>query len=270
MIYDQNETEMKNRFHLGFIFVHYTVSYCKKEYPMIEVILRAFGDLFNKKILLTSLIPIAIAAAFWGIVFFIFHTNITSFVTYLVGHIPFIGNKSWVKDLVEAAGGILIYYELLIITSVMIVGVIADKIVDEINAQYYYNDKMGFGSVMESILISLKQNVIFMVLFILFIPAMFVPVLNILVHLFLWVVLIKKPTFYDSIAMYATRDEFNTLQNTDKTTLTLITILSASLFLIPVIGIFVYIVQLLLFAHFNLKRLQTLRTEVPYKNEPKS
>ena len=239
---------------------------------MIEVILRAFQDLFNKKILVTSLIPIAIAAAFWGIIFFIFHTNITHFVAYLVGHIPFIGDQSWVKDLVEAAGGILVYYELLIITSVMIVGVIADKIVDEINDQYYYNDKIGFGSVMESVVISLKQNVIFMVLFILFIPAMFVPVLNILVHLILWSILIKKPTFYDSVSMYATRDEFNTLQNTNKTTLTLITILSASLFLIPVIGIFVYIVQLLLFAHFNLKRLQTLRMEVtpPYKGEPKS
>ena len=226
---------------------------------MIDIILKAFKDLFNKKILLTSLIPIIIAAIFWGVIFFIFHTSISHFVSYLVSHIPFIGDKSWVQSLVETVGGILIYYELLITTSVMIVGVIADKIVDEINNKYYHIEKRGFGTVGESIFISLKQNIIFFILFVIFIPAMFVPVLNIFVHLFLWSILLKKPTFYDSASSYATKDEFNTLKNTNKLTLTLITIISASLFLIPVVGIFVYILQLLMFTHFNLKRLQSLR-----------
>ncbi len=49
------------------------------------------------------------------------------------------------------------------------------------------------------------------------------------------------------------------VEYTNKLTLTLITIISASLFLIPVIGIFVYILQFLMFTHFNLKRLQSLR-----------
>ena len=226
---------------------------------MIKIILKAFRDLFNKKILLTSLIPIIIAAIFWGVVFFIFHNSISQFVSYLVSHIPFIGDKSWVQSLVETVGGILIYYELLIATSVMIVGIIADKIVDEINSKHYHIKKRGFGTVGESIFISLKQNIIFFILFIIFIPAMFVPVLNIFVHLFLWSILLKKPTFYDSASSYATKDEFNTLKNTNKFTLTAITIISASLFLIPVIGIFVYILQLLMFTHFNLKRLQSLR-----------
>jgi len=151
---------------------------------MIEVILKSFKDLFNKKILFTSLIPIIIAAIFWGVIFFVFHTNISQFVSYLVSHIPFIGDKSWVHSLVETVGGILIYYELLITTSIMIVGVIADKIVDEINSKYYNLEKRGFGTVTESIFISLKQNILFFILFIIFIPAMFVPILNIFVHLF--------------------------------------------------------------------------------------
>ena len=226
---------------------------------MIEIILNAFKDLFNKKILLTSLIPIMIAAVFWGVVFFIFHTNISQFVSYLVSHIPFIGDKSWVHSLVETVGGVLIYYELLITTSIMIVGIIADKVVDEVNDKHYHLEKRGFGSTIESIFISLKQNILFFGLFIIFIPAMFVPVLNVFVHLFLWSILIRKPTFYDSVSTYATKDEFNTLQNTNKPTMMIITIISASLFLIPVVGIFVYILQLLMFTHFNLKRLKGLR-----------
>lgn len=226
---------------------------------MLEIIIKSFKDLFDKKILLTSLIPIVIAAIFWGVIFFIFDSQINQFVVYLVSHIPFIGDNSWVQSTVEAIGGIFVYYELLIITSIIIVGIIADSIVNRINNKYYHNEKRGFGSVTESILISLKQNLIFIVLFIIFLPAMFVPLLNIFVHLFLWSILIKKPTFYDSISMYATKEEFSTLENSNKFTTRVITLLSAILFLIPIFGIFVYIVQLLFFTHYNLQRLKELR-----------
>jgi hypothetical protein len=226
---------------------------------LLEIIIKSFKDLFDRKILLTSLIPIIIAAILWGIIFFIFHTQINQFVVYLVSHIPFIGNNSWVQSVVEAIGGIFIYYELLIITSVMIVGIIADSIVDRINSKYYNIEKKGFGTILESIFIALKQNLIFFILFIIFLPAMFIPLLNIFVHIFLWSILIKKPTFYDSISMYATKEEFKFLQNSNKMTIIIITFLCASFFLIPIFGIFVYIIQLLIFTHFNLQRLKELR-----------
>jgi CysZ protein len=226
---------------------------------LLEIIIKSFKDLFDRKILLTSLIPIIIAAILWGIIFFIFHTQINQFVVYLVSHIPFIGNNSWVQSVVEAIGGIFIYYELLIITSVMIVGIIADSIVDRINSKYYNIEKKGFGTILESIFISLKQNLIFFILFIIFLPTMFIPLLNIFVHIFLWSILIKKPTFYDSISMYATKEEFKFLQNSNKMTIIIITFLCASFFLIPIFGIFVYIIQLLIFTHFNLQRLKELR-----------
>ena len=226
---------------------------------MLDIIIKSFKDLFDKRILFASLIPIVIATIFWGVMFFVFHTQINNFVVYLVSHIPFIGDSSWVQSAVETIGGILIYYELLIISSVLIVGLIADSIVDRINNKYYHNEKRGFGSIKESIFIALKQNLIFMGLFIILLPTMFIPILNIFVHLMLWSLLIKKPTFYDSISMYATKEEFNSLENSNKFTIRVMTLISASLFLIPIFGIFVYIVQLLFFTHFNLQRLQKLR-----------
>jgi len=108
-------------------------------------------------------------------------------------------------------------------------------------------------------MVALKQNLIFIVLFIIFLPLIFVPVLNIIVHIFLWATLIKKPNFYDSIAMYANKEEFKILQKRDKLKTNIIALISASLFLIPVVGVFVYVVQLLMFAHFNLSRLKAIR-----------
>lgn len=226
---------------------------------MLKLFLKSIKDLFNTKILLTSLIPIVVASLFWGIIFFILHNQINQFIVWLISYIPFVGDSKWLVNTVEAIGGIFIYYELLIITSIMIVGIIADKIVDEINSKYYHNEKRGFGTTLESIIISLKQNLLFIILFILFLPTMFIPVVNIVVHLFLWSILIKKPTFYDSIAMYANKDEFHQLESSNTMQLRLIALVSASLLLIPVFGIFVYILQLLMFTHFNLQRLKTIR-----------
>lgn len=226
---------------------------------MLEIITKSIKDMFDTRILFTSLIPIIISAIFWGFIFFIFHGGVNSFLTWTIQYIQFIGDAQWLKDIVASIGGIFVYYELLIITSVMIVGIVADKIVDTINDKYYHNEKRGFGTVAESIFISLKQNVIFLILFILLLPAMFIPVLNIFVHIFLWSILIKQPTFYDSISIYATKDEFKKLKKSNKIKTWTITIISASLFLIPIFGVFVYILQLLMFTHYNLKRLQGLR-----------
>jgi len=226
---------------------------------MLQIVLKSFKDLLDKKIFFTSLIPIFIAALFWGVVFYAFAHPISNFIAHMVSYIPFVGKSSWLQDAIKAVGGVVVYYELVIISSVVIVGIIADKIVDRINDKYYHNTKKGFGTTAGSVIVALKQNLIFIVLFIIFLPLIFVPVLNIIVHIFLWATLIKKPNFYDSIAMYASKEEFKILQKRDKFKTNIIALISASLFLIPVVGVFVYVVQLLMFAHFNLSRLKAIR-----------
>ena len=117
-----------------------------------------------------------------------------------------------------------------------------------------------------SIGISLKQNFVFIVLFLILIPAMFTPLLNLFVNHILWMILIKKPMFYDSISKYATKDEYTTLLKNEKMSTIIITLLSASLFLMPIIGVFAYVLQLLIFTHFNLKSLEKLRLEQSKEN----
>ena len=226
---------------------------------MLEIIINSIKDLFDRKILFTSLIPITVAAVFWGIVFFVFHSQINGFFVYITNHIPFISGAEWIKNIIEAIGGIFIYYQLLILTSTMIVGIIADKIVNRINEKYYHLNKQGFGSFIGSIGVTLKYNLIFIVLFIIFLPSMFIPGLNVFVNIILWVILIKNPIFYDSVSIYASKEEYQILKTKNKTTTLIIAILGAILFLIPVLGVFVYIAQLLLFTHYNLRRLKELR-----------
>ena len=226
---------------------------------MLAVFAKSLRDFIRPKILLISVLPITLAALFWAAIFYLFHAQIDAVLGALLESIPFI-SVEWAKSALEWVGGIFIYYELLIITAVMIVGLIADTVVDMVNARSYQLEKMGFGSLTGSILISLRSNLVFLILFVLFLPTLFIPGVNIIVHLFLWLVLIRMPLFYDSVAMIATREEYQILRRKNRWRRFIVGLSSASLFLIPVIGVFIYVLQLLFFIHFNLQRLTIMRS----------
>ncbi len=227
---------------------------------MLDIVFKSFRDLFDKKIFFISLLPLIISALFWSGFFYLWHESIDLFFTYILSHIPYIGTSEWLKKGVEAVSGIFAYYQLVILTSMSIVGVIADRIVDRVNEKYYHLQKRGFGTTGGSIFVSLKQNLIFFILFIFTIPFMFIPVVNIILNLLLWSLLIKKPLFYDSIVMYATKDEYKTLFRSNQIQTKTLTLFGASLFLVPFLGVFVYVIQLLIFTHFNMQRLRDIRS----------
>jgi len=228
---------------------------------IFNVILKALRSLFNLKILALSLVPLIISAIFWGVVFWIFSDTIDEAISYLLSFTPF--NNESVKNIITFLGGGFVYYELLVLTSVLIVGVIADKVVEIINKNEYNLAKEGFGSLVGSMWISIKYNLIFIFLFILFLPTIFIPIVNIIVHLFLWAILIKTPFLYDSISSIATKEEYEILKQ-NKLDLWVISLISASLFFVPILGILVYILQLLIFIHYNLTKLKEIRIKKSY------
>ncbi len=229
---------------------------------MLEIISKALRDLFDRKIFFVSLLPLVVSAIFWSGFFYLWHESISLFFTYVLSYIPYIGSSEWLRKGIEAVSGIFAYYQLVILTSMMIVGLIADSIVDRVNEKHYHLKKQGFGSTKGSIFVSLRQNLIFFILFMFALPLMFIPVINVIVNISLWSILIKEPLFYDSVAMYATKDEYKRLKSQNLAQTRLLTWLGASLFLIPFLGVFVYVIQLLIFAHFNLDRLRDFRKDV--------
>ena len=219
---------------------------------MLSIFLKSLRDFLRPKILFISLLPIFAAALIWGGVFYLFYDQIHAALLQWMAYIPYLDSELLLKA-IEWVGGAFIYYQLLILTSVMIVGLIADGVVDRVNKRSYELVKSGFGSLGGSMLISLKSNLVFVLLFILTLPLIFVPVLNVVIQLLLWVVLIRTPLFYDSLAMYATRKEYLALKASQGLAGFTIALAAASLFLIPLVGVFVYVLQLLFFTHFNLQ-----------------
>ena len=226
---------------------------------MREILKRVSVDLFDKRIFFTSFIPLLISAFLVSGFFYIFHEILSLFSTYVVDHIPFLDDTNSIKTKLSNASGWSAYYQLLISISMIFVGLIADRVVEVINDKYYHLKKRGFGSVAGSIIISLKQNAIFYILLFISLPFLFIPYLNIPIHLALWIYLIKEPLFYDTLSLYANKDEYKKLKTSDKRETLIWSAIGASLFFVPLLGVFAYIIQLLIFAHFNLLRLYKLR-----------
>lgn len=229
---------------------------------MLTVFTRSFRDFLHFRILMLSFLPILGAALFWGGVLFLFAEQINALLLGWMSRIPLVDTE-WAVDAVELIGGLVVFYQLMIATAVMIVGLIADGVVDRINLRRYQLVKNGFGTLSGSIWTSLKSNLLFILLFVLFLPLVFVPVLNIVVQLWLWMLLIKKPLFYDSVAMYASPEEYRQLIQAQRGKSFLLTLVSASLFLIPLVGVFIYVLQLLFYTNYNLERLALMRRGSP-------
>jgi len=224
---------------------------------MIALIMRSVKDFMRPKILLLSLVPFILAGIFLGLLFYLLHTQIAGYFPLIASYIPFVSTQ-WVQGISESFFGIFIFYEFWVMSALVLVGIISDKVVDTINNKYYHLEKKGFGTMTGSILSALKSNMLFFLLFIITSPLLLIPGVNIFLHILLWMLMLKAPMYYDACAFYATKKEFNTIKKKHKGGLRLITLLSASLLLIPFVGVFLYVYQLILYTHFSLSKLKKI------------
>ncbi len=224
---------------------------------MLNLFIKSLKDFLDKRILFLSVVPLFISALVIGLLFFIFSNKIHQFFIWVTAYIPFVNSTS-IAEFTQSIVSIGVFYELMVMMSVLFAGIVADKIADRINKKHYQIKKQGFGTFTGSIVTAIKANLLFVLLLILLIPTLFIPGVNIVVHILLWSVLIKSPLFYDSLAFYASREQFDHIKKDNKVRIILLSLFSASLFFIPVLGVFLYIFQLILFIHFNLKNLKAI------------
>jgi hypothetical protein len=194
------------------------------------------------------------ALILWG-VFSAFEDTLKDYIISFASYIPFIPEE-WIANITESFVGIFIFYQFWMMLALILVGVISDQVVEFVNNRYYHIEKNGFGSMVGSIVVALKSTALYMILFIITSPLLFVPILNFIVQIMLWMVMLKAPMYYDSCAFYLSKEDFNTIKTKHKMELKFVTFVSSLLFLIPFLGVLLYIVQLIMFTHFSLSKVR--------------
>ncbi len=204
---------------------------------MISSILKTFGDILSLKVFffvvkIAILSLLASSAIMWG-----FWDIISAAMSSYLEFIPW----DWLQISSQTLIKILFWYVLFISFISMGTSIWSDDVIKEISLQRYPNIKPdGKPDILKVIFINLKATAIFLILFVLCLPLIFIPIVGQIIMLYLWSIQVKVPTAYDVGVLFHQPDVRSSR------TLAMI----ASLFnYIPVLNIFAPLFATILFLH---------------------
>lgn len=204
---------------------------------MINSILKTFSDILSFKVFIfvfkiaffSLLATIAIMWGFWDI--------ISSIISSYLSFMPYEWLKTSSMTLIKLVFGYIIFISLIS----MATSIWSDDIIKDISSKHYPDiAPNGKSNISKVVFINLRATVIFLILFVLALPLIFIPVIGQIVMLFLWSIQVKEPTAYDVGVLFHKPDA--------KSSRTLAMI--ASLFnYIPILNIFAPLFAAILFLH---------------------
>ncbi len=257
----------------------------------MELIVQSFKDLFSARMLKYSIVPFIAIAIVSYIALFSFagagvehmlHTELHQSQTTVIDGVAHTQEKdvvieddgsqgvlhtmlawaatSWiVSSLLYLVAGFFVLY-LSLFVAVFLIGFLTPYIVKELHRMHYSDVEMrGFGSVVESIVSTIKYAFIMIGLFVLFIPLYFIPVVNIVALNFpLWY-FFHKMINLDVAGEILTKEEFAVVQATKTNELRLKTLFLYLLSMIPYAVLFITVYFVIYIGHSYFRYARELR-----------
>lgn len=210
---------------------------------MKHTYLKSLQDIFSKEVIIFVFQIAAAALALSGLFVWYFWEGLSSFIASYLSWIPW----EWLQTSGAKVVTFGLAYMIFIIVIALLTSLYSEKLLIKLAKKHYPDVKViGTADISTSILLTLKASIIFLILFILLLPFIFIPVVGQVVLLYLWSVLLREPTFYDVSALFIS--DKKVLKKKKKTTRVLAMI--ASLFnYIPVMNAFAPVFAQILFLH---------------------
>lgn len=222
---------------------------------MQKFIRLSINDIFSKQViffvvkmgLLSLVITLAIVWSFGEV-----------FSSLIVGYLSWIPWE-WLQTTGAKFLLLISSYMFFIILISLLTSLFSEKLLIQLSNKHYPNlPIVGSADVQTSVYLSLKTSVIFLLLFVLFIPLLFVPVLGQALMLYLWSILIHAPTRYDIASLYIQDKKQMKLVQKKTRRLALVAVLWNY---IPLLNIFAALFAQLLFLHSLAKDLDYTSTQ---------
>ncbi len=215
---------------------------------MKSIITKGLQDLFSREVIGYVIKTALMALGISLLIIWLFWGTLTGFVASFLGWIPW----EWLQTTGAGMVTILLVYILFIIIVSLLTSLTSEKLLRQLARKHYPQvPANGTPNMTTSLLLTLKATGIFLLLFIPAIPLLFIPIAGQAIMLYLWSILIKRPTIYDVSALFSVEAEIDTGRKT--TTLAMV----ASLFnYVPLLNIFTPVFAQILFLHaaLSLKR----------------
>ncbi|HSR74096.1 MAG TPA: EI24 domain-containing protein [Sulfurovum sp.] len=210
---------------------------------MYQVITKSLQDILSKNVILfvlkTGVISLIITALVtWGL-----WDPLNAFISSYLSWIPW----QWLQTSGTTVVAFVFAYMIFIITVSLLTSLYSEKLLIAL-AQKRYPDVQVAGSanIATSLLLALKASIIFLLLFILTLPLLFVPILGQMLILYLWSVLLREPTVYDVGSLFI-GDKKMLKEKKQKTRI--LAILASLFNYLPLVNIFAPVFAQILFLH---------------------
>jgi uncharacterized protein involved in cysteine biosynthesis len=217
---------------------------------MKQIITKSLQDIFSKDVVLFVLkigfisfaVTLFLTWNLWGI--------LTSFISTYLSWIPW----EWLKTSGASVATFSLAYMLFIIIVALLTSLYSEKLLIALAKKHYPEvPVVGSADISTSVLLTLKASAIFLLLFIITLPLLFIPIFGQVVILYLWSVLLKEPTIYDVGALFI--DDKKVLKEKRKKT-RILAMIAALFNYVPVANIFAPVFAQILFLHHILKEKQ--------------
>lgn len=210
---------------------------------MNKTVQRSIKDILSPMVL-KFILKIGVGSIFiWIVILWQFWEKFESFVVSFLSWIPW----EWMQDTVAYIAAPLVGYMMIIITISILTSMFSETLLIALAKKHYPNKKaIGSVSITGSIIVTIKATLIFILLFIVLVPLLFIPLFGQVVMLYLWSILLKSPTIYDVGGLFISDKQVLKKRSKKSTTIAMI----ASLFnYIPFLNIFAPIFAQILFLH---------------------
>jgi hypothetical protein len=209
---------------------------------MQKVLKQSLKDIFSKDVLVFVLQVGFVSLILASLFVWYFWEGLSSFIVSYLSWIPW----EWLQTSGAYVITLALAYMIFISTVSLFTSLWSEKLLIKIAKKHYPDiPVIGTASLHTSIFLTLKATIVFLALFMLSIPFLFIPVLGQIVMLYLWSILIKEPTMYDVHSLFIAKDKKKFLRKKS----TLLSMLASLFNYIPIANIFAPVFAQILFLH---------------------
>lgn len=180
-----------------------------------------------------SIIVAGTSALFWGIIWFFKGEYIYHQFLQLLTWLPFETVEKGIAFLL----GFYLIYNAIIVTLLFIASMFSEPLLVSVEERHFKEDDVVRNHVVSSVGYTLKDSLIFIGLSIIALPLLFIPVLNIIIQIALWIWLIRDTISYDAAALSFEKVDRESLRE-HKFAIWFISLLTALFNFIPILHMF--------------------------------
>jgi len=179
-----------------------------------------------------SILILILSALLWGIVWFFEGDYIYSEFLKLLTWLPFETLEKGIAFLI----GYYIIYNAIIITMLFVTSILSEPIISSI-AKKHFNMEVVRDNLFISIKYTLKNTLIFILASIILFPLLFVPIINLIIQVLLWVWLIKDTISIDALSLANKQMDLNLIKE-KRAAIWFISFVTALFNFIPILNLF--------------------------------